>query len=105
MYLSMLSLHGVDSLINAQQFDMPIFVSNILDQNQNMKEWKKMENYYSNGSKNSHDGKDSAKDQTSGDQRSSKVIIAENKTCAKKNTIFHITHLLTYGEMVHHIVD
>lgn len=37
------------------------------------KMWKKTENYHSNGSKNSQNGKDSANDQLQGDQRKSKV--------------------------------
>ncbi len=37
------------------------------------KMWKKTENYHSNGSKNSQNGKDSANDQLQGDQRKFKV--------------------------------
>ncbi len=58
-------------------------ISNALNGNQNQKdvEEEKTENYHSNGSKNSQNGKkDSANDQLQGEQKKSKVTCEQGRT-------------------------
>uniref|UniRef100_A0A8C4I0D1 Uncharacterized protein n=1 Tax=Dicentrarchus labrax TaxID=13489 RepID=A0A8C4I0D1_DICLA len=54
--------------------------------------WKKIEDYHSNGWKNSQNGKDSANDQLQGDQRQSEKppqspTVKKKRKCAEENAI------------------